>query len=427
MSNSEWSRREVLEVLGTGAVAVGVGAVVLDQMDRYIVGARDRDAAVAAASISDTREERIDLTEHTSLTLVVGAYSQAGRQSLRSRNDVAFVQPDRSLSYVSTPASEREATNAADAADAADVTNLSDAADGQTLPWGIDRVDADVAHEQGATGAGVDVGIVDGGIDASHPDLAGNLADPDADGNHRAWVDCQGEDCDYPWSDDGDHGTHVAGTVAAGEGDDGVVGVAPEATLHALKVCSGGGGCRTSDIADAIRHAADEGWDVVNLSLGSSAESPALQAAGQYAREAGVVLVAAAGNAGRPDSVGYPAAYEEFIAVSATDIDDGVAAFSSTGPEVDVAAPGKDVCSAVRDGHGVFDGTSMASPHVTGAVAQLVADGYGPDEARERLLDTAEDIGKAGDEQGAGLLDVAAALEYDSDDDGTGDGTSCPA
>ena len=414
MSNPEWSRREVLETLGTGAVAVGVAAVVLDRMDRYIVGARDRDAAAAAASVSDVHEERIDLTAHTGLTLVVGAYSTGRRQSLLSREDVAFVQHDRALSFVSTPPGEGDAT------DAPDVAN------GQTLPWGIDRTDADVAHGEGATGAGVDVAVVDGGIAAAHPDLAGNLADPGVDGNHRAWVECQGEDCDHPWSDDGDHGTHVAGTVAAAEGDGGVVGVAPEATLHALKVCDGGGGCRTSDIADAIRHAADQGWDVVNLSLGSSAESPALRAAGQYAREAGVVLVAAAGNRGQPDSVGYPAAYEEFVAVSATDIDDRMAEFTSTGPEVDLAAPGKSVCSAVRDGHRVLDGTSMASPHVTGAVAQLIAAGYAPEEARERLLATAEDIGTSSDEQGDGLLDVAAALEYDSDDDGTGDGTACP-
>jgi len=414
MSNPEWSRRDVLKTLGVGAVGVGVGAAVLDQMNRYIVGARDADAAVAAASVSDVREERIDLTKHTGLTLVVGGYSQTSRQSLLSREDVAFVQPDRELSYVGVPAGESAPT-------------AQQQVDDQVLPWGIDRVDADVAHDEGATGEGVDVGVIDGGIAATHPDLEGNLADPSVDGNHRAWVECRGDDCEYPWSDDGDHGTHVAGTVAAADSASGVVGVAPEATLHALKVCSGAGGCRTSDIVGAVRHAADQGWDVVNLSLGSPAESPALQAAGEYARDSGVVLVAAAGNAGRPDSVGYPAAYEEFLAVSATTIDDGIASFSSTGPEVNVAAPGESVCSAVVDGHSVLDGTSMAAPHVTGAVAQLLASGASPEAVRGRLLDSAEDIGGSDDEQGAGLLDVAAALDYDSEDDGTGDGTGCPA
>lgn len=410
MTGRGWSRRDVLKSAATGGAVVGLGAAVTEWMDRYIVGTRDPDAASAAASVSDVEPRRIDLTEHTSLTLVAGAYSEARRQSLRSREDVAFVQRDRRLTlHASASTGDGDETTA-----------------GQTLPWGIDRVDADVAHDEGETGEGVDVAIVDGGIDDAHPDLEGNLADPENDGSHRAWVECEGDDCTHPWSDDGGHGTHVAGTVAAADGDRGVVGVAPGATLHALKVCSAAGGCRTSDIAKAIRHAADQGWDVVNLSLGSPQESPALQAAGQYALEAGVLLVASAGNRGEPDSVGYPAAYDEFLAVSATDIEDEIADFSSTGPEVDLAAPGKGVCSAVVDGYDVNDGTSMATPHVTGAAAQLMANGYTNTEAREQLLDAAEDLGHEGDEQGAGLVDVAAALGYDSDDDGTGDGTSCP-
>jgi len=166
---------------------------------------------------------------------------------------------------------------------------------------------------------------------------------------------------------------------------------------------------------------------VANLSLGSPRESPALRTAGQYALGAGLVPVAAAGNRGRPDSVGYPAAYDEFLSVSATTIDDDIAAFSSRGPEVDIAAPGAEVCSASPGGHTVLSGTSMASPHVAGAVAQLRANSYGPAETRQRLLDTAEDISLPDTDQGAGLVDVAAALGYDSGDDGTGDGTGCPA
>ncbi|WP_435363605.1 S8 family serine peptidase [Haloarchaeobius sp. DYHT-AS-18] len=405
-----WSRRDLLTSAATGGVLVGLGAVVLDRMDRYIVGAREADAATAAASVSDVHHERIELGGDSPLTLIVGAYSEASSQSLRTREDVAFVQPDRTLSLYSTPGDA-----------ASDRVTAGD----QILPWGIDRVDADVAHGEGATGEGVHVGIIDSGIDASHPDIEANLADPSDDGNHRAWAECRGENCTHPWSDDGGHGTHVAGTVAAAASDGGVVGVAPDATLHALKVCGAGGGCRTSDIVGAIRHAADQGWDVVNLSLGSAQPSPALQAAGQYARAAGVLLVAAAGNRGQPDSVGYPAAYDEFVAVSATDIEDEIAAFSSTGPAVDIAAPGKGVCSSLVDGYGVRDGTSMAAPHATGAVAQLLAAGYSPSEAVDRLGTTAEDLGLASDEQGAGLLDVAAALGYDSSDDGTGDGTRC--
>lgn len=408
MANRDWSRRDLLKSAGAGVLGVGIGGAVAAWMSQYIVGAKDPDGIAAAASISDVQHREIDLTDHTSMTLVCGTFSKDRRESLLSRKDVAFVQRDRPLHYLGGPG-ERSS-------------------DGVTQPWGIDRVDADVAHAEGATGAGVDVGVIDGGIDAAHPDLQGNLADPGADGTHESWVECEGDDCDYPWSDDGGHGTHVAGTIAAaGEDGAGVVGVAPDATLHALKVCGASGGCRTSAIVEAVRYAADQGWDVVNLSLGSPRRSPALQAAGEYALQAGVLPVAAAGNRGEPDSVGYPAAYDEYVAVAATTIDDEVAGFSSTGPEVDLAAPGASVCSASVGGYDVLDGTSMASPHVAGAAAQLVADGYAPADARERLIETAEDLGIDETGQGAGLVDVAAALGYDSGDDGTGDGTSCPS
>jgi len=407
MGKREWSRRDLLKSVGAGALGLGVGATVYYRMNQYIVGSQSDDGVVAAASVSENDTAEIDLTAHTSLQLVCGIFSKDRLESLLSRGDVAFAQPDRTLSHVADSTANR----------------LQQA---QTLPWGIDRIDADVAHANGATGDGVDVGVIDSGIDDANPDLEGNLADPENDDNHESWVDCGGQNCNYPWSDDGSHGSHVAGTIAA-DGNNEVVGVAPEARLHALKVCDSTGGCRTSSIVEAIRYAADQNWDVVNLSLGSPQESPALAAAGQYALEAGVVPVAAAGNRGIPDSVGYPAAYDEFLAVSATDIEDNIARFSSMGPEVDIAAPGADICSTVVDGYDVLDGTSMAAPHVAGAVGQLLADGYSPSEARERLLDTAEDIGLADTEQGAGLVDVAAALGYDSSDDGTGDGTSCPS
>ncbi len=406
MGRRAWSRRDLLKSAGTGALGLGVAVSVYQWLDQYIVGTTSTDGAVAAASVSDSETGRIDLTEHTSIKLVRGIFSRDRRESLLAREDVAFVQPDHPLTHVSAQ------------------TETGEPAD-QTLPWGIDRIDADVAHAEGQTGEGVDVGVIDHGIDGSHPDLEMNLADPNAEGTHESWVDCRG--CDHPWSDDRGHGTHVAGTIAAEDSNGGVVGVAPDATVHALKVCGGAGGCRSSAIVEAIRHAADQGWDVINLSLGSPRESPALQAAGQYALEAGVFPVAAAGNLGRPNSVGYPAAYDEFLAVSATDIDDTIAGFSSTGPEVDIAAPGADVCSADVDGYAVHSGTSMASPHVAGAAATLLADGYSPSEARERLLETAEDLGASDTEQGAGLVDVAAALGYDSGDDGPISRPGCPS
>ncbi|MFC4541205.1 S8 family peptidase [Halosolutus amylolyticus] len=277
----------------------------------------------------------------------------------------------------------------------------------QTLPWGIDRVDADVAHDGGETGAGADIAILDTGIDSDHPDLQANL------GAGKAFVECKGNPniCREPWDDDNDHGTHCAGTADAVDNSEGVVGVSTEATLHAVKVLDKRGSGSFSDIAAGIEYVADQGWDVASLSLGASSGSQTVKDAGQYAYDEGVLLVAAAGNDGPcSDCVGYPAAYSEFIAVSATSEDDSLANFSSTGPEVEIAAPGEDVYSTIPGGYDTFSGTSMACPHVSGAGGQLMANGYTNVEARQRLTDTAEDIGLADTEQGSGLLDVAAAL-----------------
>lgn len=403
MTNRGWSRRDILKSVGTGVVALGVGATIYEQLNRYLVGTISDDGVAAASAVSDANPQQIDLTDHTAFRVISGSFSTARIESLLSRDDVAFVQPDHELQTLSS---------------AAEPT-------GRTTPWGVDRIGATVAQSEGHTGTGVNIGVIDSGIDDTSSDIEENLADPGAETNHNAWVSCQGGGCNYEWSDDGGHGTHVSGTIAATDNDQGVIGVAPDATLHALKVCGSTGRCRTSAIVEAIRYAADQGWDVINLSLGASRPAPALQAAGQYALEAGVLPVAAAGNQGRPDSVGYPAAYEEFLAVVATTIDDELAGFSSQGTEVDLAAPGQDVCSTALNGYEARSGTSMAAPHVTGAAACLIADGADIETTRDQLLTTAEDLDLDRTQQGEGLLNLAEALGYDHDG-GTGDGTNCP-
>ena len=136
--------------------------------------------------------------------------------------------------------------------------------------------------------------------------------------------------------------------------------------------------------------------------------------------------VAAAGNEGQPDEVNFTGGYDELLGVSEKTIDEEIGRFSSRGDAVDRAAPGADVCAPIIDGYGTRSGTSMAAPHVAGAVAHLVADGASPVDARRRLAETAEDIDRPATEQGAGLVNVAAALGYDNNGD-TGDGVSCPA
>lgn len=171
-----------------------------------------------------------------------------------------------------------------------------------------------------------------------------------------------------------------------------------------------------ADVAAGIEYTADQEWDVGGLSLGGS-KSSVVEDACEYAYDKGVLLVAAAGNDGPCTvCVGYLAAEPECIAVSATSKDDSLASFSSTGPEVELAAPSENIYSTVIGGYDTFDGTSMACPHVSGAGGQLMANGYTNTEARDQLNSTAEDIGLTSNKQGNGLLDVAVALGLDSSD-----------
>ncbi|AUX08068.1 subtilisin [Halalkaliarchaeum desulfuricum] len=298
----------------------------------------------------------------------------------------------------------------------------------QTTPYGIEITDADVAIDDGNTGEGVSVAILDTGIDAQHETLEENLGEGWATDDAECTTDCQGgpfggnniDECLEEWDDDNDHGSHVAGTAAAADNGVGVLGVAPDATLHAVKVLECDGGGTFDDIAAGIEWSADQGHDVQNMSLGADSDSEVVSDAIEDAADKGVVLVASAGNDGEcTDCVGFPARHPEVIAVSATDEDDELADFSSTGPEVELAAPGVDTLSTIpRDDYDEFSGTSMSAPHVSGAAATVIADGTTDrEEVREQLKEAADDIGLDENEQGAGRLNVADAVDAESDDD----------
>ncbi len=269
-------------------------------------------------------------------------------------------------------------------------------ADGQawaladSLPWGVDRIDAEVVHAVGNYGTGIKVAIIDTGIDSNHPDVTVVGGATFVAGTTT-------------WEDDNGHGTHVAGTVAALANGTGVIGVAPSASLYAVKVLNSGGSGYWSDIVAGIDWATANGMQVINMSLGGSTGTTTLQQACDNAYAAGVVFVAAAGNsgnsAGTGDNVIYPARYASVIAVAATDSTDVRAYFSSTGPDVELAAPGVSVYSTYYGGgYATMSGTSMASPHVAG-VAALVLKGnpsYTNVDVRNAMNSTAIDLGPAG-------------------------------
>ena len=224
-------------------------------------------------------------------------------------------------------------------------------------------------------------------------------------------------------SDDNGHGTHVAGTIAQATNNSyGVAGVAYEARLMPLKVLSSYGGGTVADIAEAIKFAADNGADVINMSLGGGGESQLMKDAINYAHSKGVVIIAAAGNENE-NSASYPARYPNVFAVSALGPDGLKAPYSNYGAGVDISAPGGSdagkVLQATVDmdskGEEVFlglQGTSMAAPHVAGVAALVKATGVEePDEIVKVIAESARVIQDDGlNYYGAGQLNAEAAV-----------------
>ena len=283
--------------------------------------------------------------------------------------------------------------------------------------WHLKRAGAEKAWEY-ACGLGVTVAIIDTGV-------ACYDKGPFSRGSDLTGTRCEGgydfvNDRDEA-SDDHGHGTHVAGTVAqTTDNGKGAAGLAYCARLMPIKVLTRQGWGSVADVAEGIRFAADNGAQVINLSLGGNIKSRILEDAVIHAHKKGVTIVAAAGNSGR--SVGWPAAYEDVIAVSATDANDRIAWFSSRGPEIAIGAPGvgvtqQTVCNGGRDKcelFGTFNGTSMASPHVAGAAAMLVGLGVTePSAVRAALAGNARAPKEADSKlYGAGILDAGAAASH---------------
>ena len=245
-------------------------------------------------------------------------------------------------------------------------------------------------------GSGADVAVIDTGIQSTHSDLDHVL------GAGAAFSSCSGSSCGcyQSWDDDNGHGTHCAGIVHS---------VAPYATIHGVKVLSGSGSGYYSDIAAGVEWTANRGYDVASLSLGGGSGSATMRDALQYAQNRGVLIVAAAGN-NYGGSVSYPAAYPEAMAVSAVDCNDNFAYYSNQGSEVEITAPGSGIDSTYPCGTcSSLSGTSMATPHVAGGAAAVMAQGYSNGGARHRLKSTADNIGLSSNQQGAGRLNVGDA------------------
>ncbi|MCD9021277.1 S8 family peptidase [Cohnella silvisoli] len=265
------------------------------------------------------------------------------------------------------------------------------------IPWNVSRVRAPEAWKTANFGSGIKVAIVDTGI-ARHPDLriAGGVNTLDG----------------KSFADDNGHGTHVAGITAA-TGSRRIYGVAPKVKLYAVKVLDATGTGFISDIVEGIDWCLARGIKIMNMSFGLSGDSQLLRDAVRKARSQGAVMIASAGNSGTMlKRIDAPARYPETIAVAATTRGNRVAYFSSRGRGVDIAAPGVHILSTWLGGtYRSESGTSMSSPHVTGAAALLrrINPRLSASEVSQRLKKAALKITGGSNAVGRGLLQIAPA------------------
>lgn len=272
--------------------------------------------------------------------------------------------------------------------------------------WAWETIGAPAAWGY-SKGQGALIAVVDTGADLDHSDLASKV---------RADIDYDFVNDDDDADDDHGHGTHVSGIAAAATNNGiGVAGLGWQATILPLKIISKDGTGDTTDLISAIYYAADNGADVINMSIGDTADCPSsVQAAVDYAYARGVAMVAASGSDGAGAEM-YPANCEHVLGVASTERDDARSSGSNYGDHVSVAAPGSGIYSTVmNDSYGTKSGTSMATPYVAGLAALLIAHypSYSPDEIASAILDNARDLGQAGWDPyyGCGRINAREAL-----------------
>lgn len=236
------------------------------------------------------------------------------------------------------------------------------------VPKGVELIQAPKLWNE-TKGKGIKVAVLDTGCETAHPDLKDriiggrNFTDDDRS-NPDIYIDYNG------------HGTHVAGTIAAQENEAGVIGVAPEAGLLIVKVLNKAGSGKYDWIIKGIHYAIEQKADIISMSLGGPTDVPELHEAIKTAVNNNILVVCAAGNEGDGDDstneFAYPGAYNEVISVGAINLERGSSEFTNSHNEIDLVAPGEGITSTYLNGkYATLSGTSMAAPHVSGALALI--------------------------------------------------------
>ena len=361
----------------------------------------DTDTAIVKLKSGVSTAERLALFDSAGVTRKVGTVAGVGADVVRVSGDPAVVSRRLNRSALVSYAEPNfilRATAVPNDPLFSELYGFNNT--GQT--GGTSDADIDAPEGWDAAGlggfpasGGVKIGIVDTGIDQTHPELSGKTVDC---GAAFGGIVTSGA-C----ADDNMHGTHVAGTIAAKANNaTGVAGVAFNANLSICKALyTAAGTGLTSDVAACIAWVHARGAKVISMSLGGGASTTlqnAVAAAWENGGANGSVLVAAAGNDG-DSTVNYPAGYAQVVSVAATDHNDARASFSNTNADVEIAAPGVNVLSTIPAGqYAELSGTSMATPHVsgvTGVIWQLFP-GSTASSIRSRLDAAVNDLGPAG-------------------------------
>lgn len=339
----------------------------------------------------DGREAALEQSEEVhhefeTVPAVSASVNPAELNDLVRNPDIAYVERNVEFQVTDdelTPTGDSQVTGTSSTPPANDV---------EKIRWNYEQVSPQTMWQQGFTGAGVKVAVIDSGI-APHPELkiAGGIS-------------TVGPDLSANYADDNGHGTHVAGIIAADSGSGRVAGMAPGVSLYAVKALGADGKGTLQDVVEGLDWAIQNKMNIINLSLGGDTDSQLLHDMVDKAANQGILVVASAGNSGSADNVdqdtvNYPARYDSVIAVAAIDQNLEHAAFSSAGPEVDIAAPGVEITSTyLNNQFATGSGTSQAAPHVTGELALLKEKNPWASAAKLRALlsSYAEDFGATG-------------------------------
>ncbi|MFC4357527.1 S8 family serine peptidase [Halobium salinum] len=412
--NYGWNRRDVLRTTGAVGAAAALGGVASATPGRE-PGAKEGEVLVGVSKPKGTPKD------------VVEQYVPGNAEVVHQNETLSYVAvkfpaqaPDVARQNFIDAVTKKEGVKYAEE-NATYETQLSPNDPQYGSQYAPQQVKSDQAWDTTLGDSSVTIAVVDTGAQYDHPDLAGNYkSNPGydfADGDSDPYPDVPSDEY---------HGTHVSGCAAAVvDNGSGVAGQGNSSLINGRALDESGSGS-TSDIADAIEWAADQGADVINLSLGGGGYTSTMKNAVSYATTNGALVVAAAGNDGS-GSVSYPAAYSECMAVSAVDDNENLASFSQYGSSVEICAPGVDVLSTTTEARGSYEklsGTSMATPVTSGVAGLTLAkwSSLSNSDLRAHLKNTAEDIGLSSDQQGSGQADAYAAVTTDPSNSGGGDG-----